>query len=129
MKENSFFMSFLSGILIGLAFLILIIGILIPDRNITNSYFDNTVKVEVSHKGIFERDTVTFIFTQPGEYTVIFFKIDKGDTIPQNFVLSLKTEEVPTVYLVKKYHINNVRIVIQNDRYIEYGPESHEFIR
>lgn len=115
----------LGSFLLVLAFIVIVIlGTSIPEIRITNTYFDGALTVVADHADFFSSDSVSFTFTQPGDYVVTIMPIDSGDKVPNSFTVGLTPNEVPFTQVVSRYSITDMRITISDGTHTE----THEFI-
>ena len=107
------------AILVALLFL----ALFTPTKTISESYFNDTVVVEVTHAGFYSSDKVTLAITEPGTYDVSFFPLSSRDRVPNSFSITYTVDEVPVFKTVKKYNINDFKLNI-----VKNGiSETHEF--
>ena len=105
--------------------LVLVLPTFLPNKTITESYFDNRLIVEVTHNGsLYAHDKVTFVFEEAGSYLVTFLPVSASDSFPNSFAITIESNETPQIKTVKKWSINNMTIIISKDGV----SESHDFI-
>jgi len=90
------------------------------DKTVKANFFDGQVAAERARHNLSHSDTVTFIFTQPGTYSISFFPKEEGDSaVPSGFTITVTADDVPMVKVVKKFSIHDLSVMIIKDGHIE----------
>jgi len=112
--------TFFRALLIFIVVLFLI-GLVVPmDKTVKANFFDGQVAAERARHNLSHSDTVTFIFTQPGTYSISFFPKEEGDSaVPSGFTITVTADDVPMVKVVKKFSIHDLSVMIIKDGHIE----------